>query len=234
MSAVTAVTAQNSLGVQAVSELPLPVIAAQIESVTVDMEPHAVKTGMLSSAGVVELVADCIERFSLGPLVVDPILAAGSGTPLLPAEAICLVRERLLPLAEVVTPNLHEAGSLTGRTVTTIDEMKEAAAAIGKRGCRWVVVKGGHREGADEAVDVVFNGEAFIELRAPFCKTGSPHGTGCTFSAAVAAGLATGKSPLQAIRTGKEFITRAIEASYRPGQGQGVTNQHVGITGPWI
>ena len=233
MSAVTAVTAQNSLGVQAVSELPLPVIAAQIESVAGDVGADAVKTGMLAGAGVVELVAEIVERLDLGPLVVDPVVTSGSGTTLLPGEAIRLVMERLLPLAEGVTPNLAEAEALAGRPVKTLAGMKEAAAAIGASGCRWVVVKGGHLEAAEEAVDVVFDGKKVVELRAPLCRIGSPHGTGCTFSAAVAAGLASGREPLQAIKKAKEFITRAIQVSYRPGRGQWVTNQNVDISSPW-
>ena len=231
MSVLTAITAQNTLGVQAAYELPLDLIEAQLRSVASDIGVDALKTGMLSSAPVVELVCDLLEELRLPNLVVDPVMVAKGGHPLLSQDAQRVVRERLLPLATVVTPNLHEAAALTGRRVASLEEMRAAAREMRSTGGRWVVVKGGHLEG--DAVDVLFDGAEMLELRAPRCPTGNTHGTGCTFSAAIAAGLAKGLGPREAVHRAKAYVTRAIESSWTLGSGHGPTNHLVGVTSQW-
>jgi hydroxymethylpyrimidine/phosphomethylpyrimidine kinase len=232
MSAVTALTAQNTLGVQGVHEIPPKFVAAQIESVAADLGADAVKTGMLGGAPVVEVVAACVRRLGLAKLVVDPVMVAKSGDRLLSPDAERAVLELLLPLAEVVTPNLAEAEALSGMQVKTVEEMKAAAARIHETGCRWVVVKGGHHVGR-EAIDVVYGGKDFTLLRAPWYEGGSVHGTGCTFSAAVAACLAQGLDPLAAVRRAKDFITSAIAGCLHVGQGHPAPDHFTGTSSDW-
>lgn len=233
MSAVTAITAQNTLGVQAILELPGELIEAQIESVASDIGVDAAKTGMLSSAPIVERVAQILERLGIERLVVDPVMVAKSGDTLLRDDAIDAVRRRLLPLALVVTPNLPEAEVLTGRAVRNEDGMREAARTIHDLGARWVVIKGGHLAESEDAVDLVFDGSAFTSLRSARVATKNTHGTGCTFSAAIAAGLARGLDPEAAIARAKRFVTRAIEESLALGSGHGPTNHLVGVRSEW-
>lgn len=233
MSALTAVTAQNTVGVQSVLELPLELIAAQIESVATDIGVDAAKTGMLSSAAIVELVAEQVSRHGIRPLVVDPVMVAKSGDALLRADACEALKRRLLPLASVVTPNLPEAEVLTGRSVSTLAEMRAAAQAIHALGVRWVVVKGGHLGQDDDAIDLAYDGTEFHELRFRRVPTGNTHGTGCTFSAAIAAALARGLQPLAAIERGKRYVSRAIEQSLALGHGHGPTNHLAGVSSEW-
>ena len=235
MTALTAVTAQNTLEVQAALELPLEMIEAQLRSVASDIGVDAVKTGMLSSHPVVDMVADLLGELRLPNLVVDPVMVAKGGHPLLSDGARAAVRQRLLPLARVVTPNLHEAAALTGRPIATLDDMREAARELGASGAQWVVVKGGHlpEEAEAEAIDVVFHGSEIEELRAPRCPTRNTHGTGCTFSAAIAAGLAKGQSVDNAIRNAKSYVTQAIASSLALGRGHGPTNHLVGVSSHW-
>lgn len=233
MSALTAITAQNTLGVQAVLELPLELIAAQIDSVAEDIGVDAAKTGMLSSAAIVDIVASAIVRQGIRNLVVDPVMVAKSGDVLLHAEARDALRRRLLPLATVVTPNLPEAEVLTGRPVTGMEEMREAARALHDMGARWVVVKGGHLGEGEDAVDLVYDGGEFTLLPARRTPTKNTHGTGCTFSAAITAGLARELAPFAAIERAKRYISRAIEQSLALGGGHGPTNHLVGVTSEW-
>lgn len=233
MTAVTALTAQNTRGVTAIHDAPLDVLAAQIDAVISDIGVDAAKTGMLSSVAVVELVASKIRQWGIRSLVVDPVMVAKSGHRLLAPEAEAAVLNHLLPLALVVTPNLPEAEALTGLTITDKDAMREAARRLHARGPRFVVVKGGHLERDSESADLAYDGRDFIELRAPRLATKNTHGTGCTFSAAITAGLARGLSPLSAIRRAKRYVTRAIEASLAIGGGHGPTNHLVGVTSEW-
>ena len=233
MTVITAITAQNTLGVQAALELPLEMIEAQLRSVASDIGVDAVKTGMLSGEPVVDTVCDLLGELRLPNLVVDPVMIAKGGHPLLSEGARAAVRKRLLPLARVVTPNLHEAAALTGRAVSTLDDMREAARVLAASGAEWVVVKGGHLEDEAEAIDVLFDGSEVEELRAPRCATKNTHGTGCTFSAAIAAGLAKGQPPREAIHRAKDFVTQAIAGSVPLGQGHGPTNHLVGLTSKW-
>ena len=233
MTVVTAVTAQNTLGVQSAMELPLDLIEAQLRSVTSDIGVDAVKTGMLSSAPVVERVCDLARELELPNLVVDPVMIAKGGHPLLTEDAWALLRDRLLPLALVVTPNVPEAEALTGRTVETLDDARSAAKDLRASGCAWVVVKGGHLADGSEAVDVVYDGREFHELRTRRYETRNTHGTGCTFSAAIAAGLAKGAPVLDAIRQAKLYVAQAIACSFDLGSGHGPTNHLAGVSSPW-
>ena len=216
-STLTAITAQNTVAVTAVHELPTDVIAAQIEAVVTDIGVDAVKTGMLSSSTIVEAVAGELERFGIQNLVVDPVMVAKSGDPLLREEAVESVRSRLVPLAALVTPNIPEAETLTGLSIERDEDAREAARRIVAMGARTVVVKGGHRDGP--ATDLFFDGADFTEFSAERFDTVNTHGTGCTFASAAAAGLAQGKTVLEAVAQAKEYVTEAIRNSYPLGQG---------------
>jgi hydroxymethylpyrimidine/phosphomethylpyrimidine kinase len=220
LSALTAVTAQNTLGVRAAFELPPDLVEAQIDAVLEDIGANAAKSGMLASAPIIEAVARSVARWRL-PLVVDPVMAAKSGDPLLQPSAVEALRRLLLPLALVVTPNLPETEMLIGRPVRTLDEMREAAQAIAALGVPHVVVKGGHR--LAEPIDVYFDGSAFVELHAERIDTPHTHGTGCTFSAAIAAFLARGLSVGEAIAAAKRYTTEAIRHAPGIGHGHGPT-----------
>jgi hydroxymethylpyrimidine/phosphomethylpyrimidine kinase len=216
LSALTAITAQNTQGVRAVQELPPELVEAQVDAVLEDIGADAAKTGMLSSSAIIEVVARCVSRWKLR-LVVDPVMVAKGGDALLQPEAITTLSTRLLPLAEVVTPNLFEAEVLTGRRIETLEDMRAAAQAIFALGPRHVVVKGGHR--AADPVDVYFDGKDFAELRAARISTRHTHGTGCTFSAAIAAFMARGLPVDAAVTGAKNYITEAIR--HAPGLGNG-------------
>ena len=218
-SAITAVTAQNSVAVLDWVALEPRMVVAQMEAVASDMDVAAVKTGMLATAAIVSAVAGAIERLRLPLVVVDPVMVAKSGDRLLDRDAEAAYRERLLPLATVVTPNLPEAEALLGRPVRTLADMREAARALRAMGPRAVVVKGGHLEG--DAVDVFWDGEHMEDLPAPRIATANTHGTGCTYSAAIAARLALGQPLLDAVRGAKEYLTEAIRRSYSVGHGHG-------------
>ena len=218
-STLTAITAQNTVAVTAVHELPVDLIAAQIDAVIADIGVDAVKTGMLSSAAIVETVAAALQRHAVTNLVVDPVMIAKSGDSLLRPDAVDALCSRLLPLAAVVTPNLPEAETLTGLSLTTDADLRRAAAQIIGMGARAVVVKGGHRDGP--AADLFYDGVRFQEFTAPRLDTRNTHGTGCTFAAALAAGLAQGKDLLAAVAQAKDYVTEAIRHSYPLGQGHG-------------
>jgi hydroxymethylpyrimidine/phosphomethylpyrimidine kinase len=220
-SAVTAVTAQNTLGVQAVEVLTPSLVRAQLDSVLADFDIQAVKTGMLGTAAVVREVAQALGQRRL-PLVVDPVMIAKGGHPLLDPEAKSAVIQHLLPLALVVTPNLHEAAAITGMDIASLEDMERAARRLGDMGAQWVVVKGGHLEG--DACDLVWDRRAATVLRSRRIATRHTHGTGCTFAAAITAFLAHWEPVDWAIRRAKTFITRAIEYAPGLGHGHGPTN----------
>ncbi len=223
MSALTALTAQNTLGVSGVYEVPPDFVAAQVAAVASDIGVDAAKTGMLASAPIVEAVADAIEAHDIRHLVVDPVFVAQSGDRLLAHDAVDALKRRLLPLAALVTPNLHEAGGLVGGELVSDDDVRDAATQLHSLGAGTVLVKGGHREG-DRAVDVYFDGRRFVDLDAPRFATEDTHGTGCVLSAAIAARLARGDDLLAAARFGKRFVSGAIERALRLGKGYGPVN----------
>ncbi|MFV2120239.1 bifunctional hydroxymethylpyrimidine kinase/phosphomethylpyrimidine kinase [Streptomyces sp. Act-28] len=218
MSVLTAVTAQNSLGVQGAWELPAEAVRAQYRSVVDDIGVQAVKTGMLASAPLVETVAELLAATD-APAVVDPVGVSKHGDPLLAASALDSVRERLLPVATVATPNLDEVTQLTGVRVEGEDDLRRAADAVLAFGPRWALIKGGHLTG--EAVDLLTDGREEHWLRAPRLDNRHTHGTGCTLASAIAAGLAKGLAVPDAVREAKEYVTGAIAAGFALGGGIG-------------
>jgi hydroxymethylpyrimidine/phosphomethylpyrimidine kinase len=220
-SAITAITAQNTIGVTDILELPVDLVRKQIAAVVEDIGVQAAKTGMLSSAAIVGVVADAVREYGLRLLVVDPVMVAKGGARLLRGDAIEALRDQLIPLAAVVTPNLPEAEVLLGRPVASLDERKQAARDLVAMGASAAVVKGGH---AEDAIDVYFDGSRMVELRSERIDTVNTHGGGCVFSAAIAAWMARGADPLQAASEAKTFITRAIANSLEIGHGHGPVN----------
>ncbi|HAI07692.1 MAG TPA: bifunctional hydroxymethylpyrimidine kinase/phosphomethylpyrimidine kinase [Dehalococcoidia bacterium] len=221
-STLTAITAQNTVAVTAVHEIPTDVITAQIDAVLTDIGADAVKTGMLSSSDIIECVCEALEVHGVQRLVVDPVMIAKSGDALLREDAIGSLRTRLLPLAMVVTPNIPEAEALTETTIVSDADVRRAAEAIVGMGARSVVVKGGHREGP--ATDLFYDGKEFKEFTAPRFDTVNTHGTGCTFASAVAAGLARGMVVTDAVALAKDYVTEGIRHSFSIGQGHGPLN----------
>ncbi len=229
-SAITAITAQNTVGVTDILELPPTLVRAQIDAVVVDIGVQAAKTGMLSSAAIIEAVSSAIVDHGIRNLVVDPVMVAKGGAKLLRDDAVDALRSRLLQLATVITPNLPEAEVLVGRRLRTPDERRQAARDLVGMGARAAVVKGGHAAGA-MSTDIYFDGVELVELKARRISTTNTHGSGCVFSAAIAARLARGADPLAAVRDAKAFITRAIEHSLELGRGHGPVNPMFEITG---
>jgi hydroxymethylpyrimidine/phosphomethylpyrimidine kinase len=222
-SALTAITAQNTLGVSAVHPIPLDVVRAQIDAVVADLRPVAAKTGMLATADLVATVADALTEHGLERYVLDPVMDATSGYRLLAPDAEAALRARLVPLAMLVTPNLPEAGILVGREVASVQEMRRAARELVEMGARAALVKGGHLAGA-EVVDVLWDGREETSWRRPRLETRNTHGTGCTLSAAVTAGLARGAPLVVAVERALAFVARAIETAPGLGGGYGPVN----------
>ncbi len=216
-SVITAVTAQNTLGVTAVQEITPDVVRAQIDAVMEDIGADAVKTGMLSSSTIIAEVASGVRRHRIQRLVVDPVMIAKSGDRLLREEAVDALLDLLLPLTYIVTPNIPEAEVLTGHEIRTERDMIKAAREIHDRGARVVVVKGGHLVG--DAIDVVFDGSTIERLASKRVETRNTHGTGCTFSAAITARLAAGCDPVEAISDAKDFLYGALLNSFEVGAG---------------
>ena len=219
LTAITAVTAQNSLGVSAVHEIPLEFIAAQIKTVLEDVSPDAVKLGMLPSGGAIETIAGAIRRYGFKNVVADPVMKASTGRELMNVSAVTALKELLLPLARVVTPNLYEAGVLSGGKVTNPDEMEWAAREIKKLGPD-VIVKGGHLDG--NCIDILYDGRNMYRLYGERIETADTHGTGCVFSSSLATFLAMGKNIVDAARLSHDFTRCAIENGYPCGKGPGV------------
>ncbi len=218
MVAITSVTAQNTREVRLAHDLPPEVVVAQVRAVAEDLGVDAAKTGMLSNSGIIKAVADVVKEFGF-PLVVDPVMVAKSGAPLLRPEAVDTLIKELIPLSTVVTPNVFEAERMTGLKVRSLDDARAAAKYIVEElGAGAAVVKGGHLEGG-EAVDVLYYKGKFKEFRAPRIEGGCYHGTGCSFSAAITAELAKGRDVVEAVRVAKEFITTAIKFGLKVGGG---------------
>jgi hydroxymethylpyrimidine/phosphomethylpyrimidine kinase len=216
-TAITAITAQNTVGVTQILALSPKLIAAQIDAIIDDIGAHALKTGMLANAAIIDTVANKIREHRLKNIVVDPVMVATSGDLLIQKSAVAALRRKLIPLALVVTPNIAEAEELTSMKLLTAAEIREAAKRIVKMGARTVVIKGGHLKGP--AIDLFYDGKKYIELTAPRLRTKNTHGTGCTFSAAIAAYLAKGEKLDSAVALAKKFITRAIQSSFAIGAG---------------
>ncbi len=226
-SAITAVTAQNTLGVVDVAVLSADLVTAQIEAVAGDIELHAVKTGMLGDAAVVEAVAAAVKDLELPLVVVDPVLASSTGTRLLDDDGLQMLCEELFPLAHVVTPNVPEAEILIGRRITSDSELRDAARRIHEMGAAAVIITGGHRTGRD-VTDLLFDGHTFSAFVVPRVMTVNVHGTGCTFAAAVAAHLALGRSRAEAAERGQQYVAAIMADSLSVGRGDNVLNHFGG------
>ena len=222
MSAITAITAQNTLGVHGIFDIPPEFVARQIDVVAHDIGIDAAKTGMLAQRDILQVVIDKIYEHRITKLVVDPVMVAKGETPLVRGDVIGALKTRLIPLAYIITPNIPEAEVLTGKTIKTKEEMKESARHIHQMGAKYVIVKGGHMKG--DALDVFFDGQNFYEFHATRIDTPNTHGTGCTFSAALATALGQGKDVLEAVTLAKNYITEAIRYSLNLGAGHGPTN----------
>lgn len=227
MSVLTSITAQNTQGVQGVHDLPAEFVALQLESVVSDLGVDAAKIGMLSNAAIITALSKKIEHLTIPYLVVDPVMRAKSGDALLRDDAQQAFIQEIIPLAEVITPNIPEAEVLSEILIRTKDDMKEAARVIHNKGAKNVLVKGGHLE--EDAVDVLFDGVEFSEYSAERIRTQNTHGTGCTFSAAIAANLALRRPLKEAISVAKKFITEAIRTNPGLGKGIGPLNHFVKV-----
>ena len=233
MSAVTALTAQNTVGVQGIFDVSPEFVREQIRSVMTDIGTDAAKTGMLSNAGIVKTVAEAVREFRIPNLVVDPVMVAKSGAPLLAPEARKALGEELLPLATVITPNVFEAEAILGSRIEDLEAMKNAARELKKIGCQWVVVKGGQLDIESQAVDVLCDGRELILFRSPRSESKCTHGSGCTFASAITAGLAKGLTPPDAVKRAKDYVTEAIRKGVSMGSGHGPTNHLAGISSEW-
>jgi hydroxymethylpyrimidine/phosphomethylpyrimidine kinase len=222
MSVITALTAQNTVGVQGIHEVPARFVEKQIDSVLTDIGADAIKTGMLANQEIMEVVSEKIKQYKVEKVVVDPVMISKSGASLLRKDAQEALIKKLIPLAWVVTPNLMEASALTGLKINSLQGMKKAAHLIYKLGARHVVVKGGHLKGM--AIDLLYDGRNFKEMEGPRIDTKNTHGTGCTFASAIATLLARGDSLPEAVRKAKTFITMAIQSGLNLGKGTGPTN----------
>jgi hydroxymethylpyrimidine/phosphomethylpyrimidine kinase len=218
-SVITAVTAQNTIGVDAIAPLSADFVTAQIESVAGDIALHATKVGMLATAAIVEAVAAAIEAIELPLVVVDPVLVSSSGERLLDADGVQAICTELLPLARVVTPNIPEAEALSGRRIESAADAREAARRIRDMGPRAVIITGGHGSDRD-AVDLLLDGEEFQEFRVPRVDAKPTHGTGCTFASALAAGLALGFAMTDAARDAQQYVAGAIRHAVPIGRGR--------------
>lgn len=221
-SALTALTAQNTVAVTGIHEVPAEFVVEQVQAVADDIGVAAAKTGMLASAAIVEAVAKVVSAYGI-PLVVDPVFVSKHGNKLLMDDAVAALKGSLFPVARLVTPNLFEAGALLGRTIETLDQMRAAAVEIGALGPEAVLVKGGHL-GDAAAIDVFFDGTEVHDIESPRFDTEDTHGTGCTLSAAITARLAHGDDLAEAVDTAKRFISGAIQYGLRIGKGYGPVN----------
>lgn len=227
MSVLTAITAQNTLGVHGIREVEPEFVELQLESVVKDIGVDAAKTGMLGNAEIIRAVSKKIAQLDLPHLVVDPVMRAKGGASLLQNDAQNALMEDIFPLAEIITPNIPEAEALAGISIRTKDEMKEAARLLHKTGAPYVLVKGGH--GREDALDILYDGSDFLEYSSERIQTRNTHGTGCTYSAAIAANLALGHELKEAVAIAKRYITAAIRNSFDLGKGIGPLNHFVQI-----
>ena len=223
MSVITSITAQNTTGVTAIHDLPESIVEAQIDAIFVDFDVAAVKTGMLSSAALASLVSRKLQQYHVPWIVVDPVMISKSGQDLLQADAMDALKQALIPLASVITPNIHEAERLTGLTIRSLAEARQAAKALHQLGCQHVLLKGGHLL-EQPATDLLYDGRFFRMYKGEWIDTPHTHGTGCTFASALSAHLALGKPLPDAVDAAKQYVTEAIRHSLAIGQGRGPTN----------
>lgn len=223
MSVISSVTAQNTCEVTSAFDLPMEMIEAQIDAVFSDFEVAAVKTGMLSSAEIVRVVARKLHQYSPAKIVVDPVMISKSGFPLLQESAVETIKSDLIPLATIITPNVHEAQLLSGLEIQNVKNAEVAAKKIYQLGCHSVLVKGGHMEDK-MSIDVLFSEDKFWFFESERINTKNTHGTGCTYSAAIATQLGLGKDLISSIESAKDYITNAIRHSLEIGHGHGPTN----------
>ncbi len=223
-SVITSVTAQNTFGVQSIHNIPPDFIRAQLQSVLTDVEVHSVKVGMLSQKATVEIIAQTLRDHGIRNLVIDPIMIAKGGTVLLEENARETLRNLLLPIGKIVTPNIDEASWLSGVDITTVDDMKMAAKTIHKYGIEWVLVKGGHLK--TQVVDVLYNGEEIEILKSNGNKWEEVHGTGCILSAAITAYLARGSGVREAISQARSYLAKAVAHAIQIGGGWKIAPQH--------
>ncbi|MGB3542234.1 bifunctional hydroxymethylpyrimidine kinase/phosphomethylpyrimidine kinase [Rubrivirga sp.] len=224
MSVVTALTAQNSQEVSGVYDVPAEFVTAQLDTVAADFPVGAVKTGMLASPEVVAAVAEGLTRLRLTPIVVDPVMVSKGGHPLLPDDAVATVATRLIPLADVVTPNAHEAARLTGLEVRTLEDARRAARQILAFGPKAVLVKGGHLDDETDAVDLLLTEHGETLYREERIETPNTHGTGCTYASAIAANLARGLDLEDAVGRARRYLQQAIRHGLALGSGHGPTS----------
>jgi hydroxymethylpyrimidine/phosphomethylpyrimidine kinase len=222
--AITAITAQNTIGVTAVFPLPADLVTAQIEAVVGDIQIHSTKVGMLANAAIAEAAAAAIDELELPLVVVDPVMASTSGERLLDIDGVQTLLSELIPRSRVVTPNIPEAEALSGHRIHTPDDAREAARRIHDLGATAVVITGGHATGPD-SVDLLFDDGVFHEFRTPRVETKDTHGTGCTFASAIAAYLALGRSLPEAVDGAQRYVAGAIAHAHRLGHGHGPINQ---------
>jgi hydroxymethylpyrimidine/phosphomethylpyrimidine kinase len=224
MSVITAVTAQNTVGVTAIHPIPIDVVRQQIEAVLTDIGTDAVKIGMLFSPELIRCVAEQLDRFNVTNIVLDPVMVATSGDTLLQQDAIVALQKELLPMADIITPNLPEVEVLLGHGVATLVDLEQAAAELSRLGCVTILIKGGHLE-QEESDDLLYLGKEGRSVILPAARiaTGNTHGTGCTLSSAIASFLARGRDMEESVRLAKEYISGAIAAGavYQTGQGHG-------------
>ena len=223
MSVITSITAQNTTGVTAIHDLPDSIVEAQIDAIFADFDVAAVKAGMLSSASLASLVGRKLQQYHVPCLVVDPVMVSKSGHDLLQADAIDALKQALIPLASVITPNIHEAERLTGLTIRSLADARQAAKALHRLGCQHVLIKGGHLL-ESPATDLLYDGRFFRMYKGEWIDTPHTHGTGCTFASALAAHLALGKPLPDAVEAAKQYVTAAIRHGLAIGQGRGPTN----------
>jgi hydroxymethylpyrimidine/phosphomethylpyrimidine kinase len=228
MSAITALTAQNTTGVQAIYPVPAPFVARQINAVISDIGVDTIKTGMLVNARIVKTVSRILRCLAEPRIIVDPVIVAKGGAVLLEKEAYPALKRELIPLAFIITPNLHEAAVLTGKSTESVSRMKKAAQALHLMGARNVLVKGGHLKG--KAIDILFDGKDYHELAGDRIESRNTHGTGCTLSAALAMELANGVSLPEAVKRAKDFVTAAIRSSIDLGHGCGPLNPYASFS----
>ena len=223
-SALAAITAQNTETVAQAHDLPTDLVTAQIDAVAEDMDVRAAKTGMLYTAEIIEAVAERVDAHDLQPLVVDPVMISKTGFKLLKDDAIAPMLETLIPLATVVTPNAHEAAHLTDVEINSVDDLRRAGEAIFERGPTAVLVKGGHLDAAEEAIDILVTDDGADSFATPRIDTPHTHGTGCTYASAIAANLAKGHDLVAAVGRAKKYVTGAIRHALPLGAGRGPTN----------